>query len=332
MRRLKMIKNIKDLEKIKKDNKEKLDFRMLATDSTEDIEDQMMSSDGRYDIALCMGTSCQSSKSAEVAAALEEEISRHGLEEKVTIVRTGCSGFCAIGPIMVMYPGGILYHGMTAEDVPEIFEEHIINHRLLERCMYHHPVSDAVIPRYMDLPFFARQELRVLRNKGIIDADSIEEYIGRDGYFGLAKAILKMSPQEVVDEVKDSGLRGRGGGGFLTGLKWTFCKNSESDKKYILCNADEGDPGAFMDQSILESDPHAVLEGMLIGAYAIGADEGYIYCRAEYPLALKKLETAIAKCEEYGLLGDNILGSGFSCRLHISKGSGAFVCGEETAL
>ncbi|MBI9107040.1 MAG: FAD-dependent oxidoreductase [Spirochaetales bacterium] len=305
---------------------------MLAIDATDDIENQMISKSGRYDIALCMGTSCQSSKSTEVAAALEEEIKKYGMEDKVTIVRTGCNGFCAVGPIMVMYPGGILYNGMEASDVPEIFNEHINNHRLVERCMYRHPVSNAVIPRYMDLPFFAKQELRVLRNKGIIDADSIDEYIGRDGYFGFAKAINEFSPEQVVAEVKESGLRGRGGGGFLTGLKWSFCKNSESDKKYILCNADEGDPGAFMDRSILESDPHSVIEGMLIGAYAIGADEGYIYCRAEYPLALKRLETAIAKCEEYGLIGDNILGSGFNFKLQISRGSGAFVCGEETAL
>ena len=327
-----MIKSIEDLKKIKLENKEKLDFRMLSTDSSDDILNEMVSKNGRYDIALCMGTSCQSSKSTEVAIALEEEIKKYKMEDKVTIVRTGCNGFCAVGPIMVMYPGGILYNGMEAADVPEIFDEHINNHKLVERCMYHHPVSGAVIPRYMDLPFFAKQELRVLRNKGIIDADSLDEYIGRDGYFGLAKAVIEMSPQQVVDEVKESGLRGRGGGGFLTGLKWSFCKNSQSDKKYILCNADEGDPGAFMDRSILESDPHSVIEGMLIGAYAIGADEGYIYCRAEYPLALKRLETAIAKCEEYGLLGENILGTGFNFKLNISRGSGAFVCGEETAL
>ena len=327
-----MIKSIKDLEKIKASQKAKLDFRMLSTTETIEIEKEIISETGRYDIALCMGTSCQSSKSTEVAAALEEEISKHKMEDRITIVRTGCNGFCAVGPIMVMYPGGVLYNGMSAEDVPEIFEEHIINHRLVERCMFHHPVSDAVIPRYMDLPFFAKQELRVLRNKGIIDADSIEEYIGRDGYFGLAKALKEMTPEKIIEEVKDSGLRGRGGGGFLTGLKWSFCRNSNSDKKYILCNADEGDPGAFMDRSIIESDPHSVIEGMLIGAYAIGADEGYIYCRAEYPLALKRLETAIAKCEEYGLLGDDILGTGFSFKLNIARGSGAFVCGEETAL
>ncbi|MDC7228637.1 MAG: NADH-ubiquinone oxidoreductase-F iron-sulfur binding region domain-containing protein [Spirochaetales bacterium] len=327
-----MINQIKDLEKIRESQKEILDFRMLSTEDTSDILDQMISETGRYDIALCMGTSCQSSKSTEVAAALEKEIAKYRLEDKVTIVRTGCNGFCAVGPIMVMYPGGVLYNGMDAEDVPEIFEEHIINHRLVERCMYHHPVSDAVIPKYMDLPFFAKQELRVLRNKGIINADSIEEYIGRDGYFGFARALTELSPEDVIDEVKSSGLRGRGGGGFLTGLKWSFCKNSQSDKKYILCNADEGDPGAFMDRSILESDPHSVIEGMLIGAYAIGADEGFIYCRAEYPLALTRLETAIANCEKNGLLGKNILGTGFNFKLNISRGSGAFVCGEETAL
>ena len=326
------IKSIKDLNKIKSDNLEKLNFRMLEKSSSEDISSEIVSADGRYDIALCMGTSCQSSGSDKVAKAVEAQIAAHKLEDKVTLVRTGCNGFCAVGPIMVMYPGGILYHGMSEDDIPAIFEGHIIEHRLVEEHMYHHPVTDAIIPRYMDLPFFSSQELRVLRNKGIIDADSIEEYIGRDGYAGFAKALTTMSPDEIVEEVKDSGLRGRGGGGFLTGLKWSFCKNTESDKKYILCNADEGDPGAFMDRSILESDPHSVIEGMLIGALAIGADEGYIYCRAEYPLALKRLETAIAKCEEYGLLGDKILGTDFSFRMNISRGSGAFVCGEETAL
>ena len=326
------IKNIADLEKIKKNNKEKLDFRLLERESTGDIAKQLVSKDGRYDIALCMGTSCQSTGSAEVAKAVTDEIEKHELADRVTLVRTGCNGFCAVGPIMVLYPGGILYHGMSADDVPEIFSEHILNHRIVERLMYHHPVSGAVIPRYMDLPFFAKQELRVLRNKGIIDADSIDEYIGRDGYFGFAKALKEMSADDIVAEMKDSGLRGRGGGGFLTGLKWSFCKNTESDKKYILCNADEGDPGAFMDRSIIESDPHAVIEGMLIGALAIGADEGYIYCRAEYPLALSRLETAIEKCAEYGLLGKKILGTDFSFNLNISRGSGAFVCGEETAL
>ncbi len=328
----KFIKSVKDLEKIKKDNAEKINFRLLEKADSGDIQQQMKSRDGRYDIALCMGTSCQSSASAEVAGAVDEEIKKHNLEDKVTLVRTGCNGFCAVGPIMVIYPGSILYHGMTAKDVPEIFEEHILNNRIVERLMYHHPVSDAVIPRYMDLPFFSSQELRVLRNKGIIEADSIDEYIARDGYFAATKALMNMSPDQIISEISESGLRGRGGGGFPTGLKWSFCNKAEGDKKYILCNADEGDPGAFMDRSIIESDPHTVIEGMMIGAKAIGADEGYVYCRAEYPLALKRLETAIAKCREYGLLGENILGTGFNFELHISRGSGAFVCGEETAL
>ena len=303
------IKKTADLQKIKDLNKEKLDFRLLERESGGDIVDQMVSESGRYDIALCMGTSCQSTGASDVARELVDELVKNDLSDRVTLVRTGCNGFCAVGPIMVMYPGGILYHGMTAEDVPEIVSEHILNGRLVERLMFHHPVSNAVIPRYMDLPFFARQELRVLRNKGIIDADSIEEYIGRDGYFGFARALTEMEQDQIIDLMKESGLRGRGGGGFLTGLKWSFCRRAESDKKYILCNADEGDPGAFMDRSIIESDPHAVIEGMLIGALAIGADEGYIYCRAEYPLALSRLETAIEKCTQYGLLGDRILGT-----------------------
>ncbi|MBI9101236.1 MAG: NADH-quinone oxidoreductase subunit NuoF [Spirochaetales bacterium] len=292
----------------------------------------MAAGDGRIDIALCMGTSCQSSSSTEVAAALVEQIAEHMLEDRVTLVRTGCNGFCAVGPIMVMYPGGILYHGMAAEDVPEIITEHILGQRLVKRLMYHHPVSGAIIPRYMDLPFFANQKLCVLRNKGVIEADSIDEYIGRDGYFGLHKALVEMTPEQVIEEVKCSGLRGRGGGGFPTALKWGFCRKTPGNKKYMLCNADEGDPGAFMDRSLIESDPHAVIEGLLIGAYAIGADEGYIYCRAEYPLAINRLETALENCRKMGLLGKNILGSGFSFDLHVAKGAGAFVCGEETAL
>jgi len=320
-----------DLDKIKNSVKDRLSLRMLQTKGPLDLEKEIAQSPGTFDIALCMGTSCISTASALVCKALEEEITKCGLEKKVNIVRTGCNGFCAVGPIMVMYPGGILYHGMKPDDVPEIVSEHILGHRLVERLMYRHPGTGGIIPRYMDLPFFSGQELRVLRNKGLIDAGSIEEYIGRDGYYGLSKA-LAMTPDEIINEVDTAGLRGRGGGGFPTGRKWSFCKSAPGDKKYILCNADEGDPGAFMDRSLIESDPHAVIEGMLIGARAIGADEGYVYCRAEYPLAIERLECAISQCEKWGLLGENIMGTGFNFSLNIAKGAGAFVCGEETAL
>ena len=328
----KRIKGVADLEKIRNAMKPVLAMRTLCTAATlNDAEEAEAASAGRFDLALCMGTSCISSGAVAVESALREGIEANGLQERVTIVRTGCNGFCAAGPILVVYPGGYLYHKVCAEDVAEIIQEHLLNGRLVERLMYRHPVTDAPIPFYKDLPFFALQKLRVLRNKGIIDAEKIEEYIGRDGYFALAKA-LEMKQDDIVAEVKKSGLRGRGGAGFSTGLKWQFCRAAPGDRKFILCNADEGDPGAFMDRSLLESDPHAVLEGMMIGARAIGAHEGFIYCRAEYPLALHRLECAIQSCHEFGLLGEHILGTDFSFTLHISRGSGAFVCGEETAL
>ena len=288
--------------------------------------------EGRFDVALCMGTSCISSGSQDVRDALLEELEKQGLTDKVKLIKTGCNGYCAAGPIMVVYPGAYLYLKVTPYDISELAYQHFMNNKPVERLMYQDPRTGNRIPHMHDLPFFALQELRVLRNKGLIEAASIDEYIGRDGYFGFAKALLEMSPEEVIATVKESGLRGRGGGGFPTGLKWEFCRKAEGDQKYSLCNADEGDPGAFMDRSLIESDPHAVIEGMMITARAIGASEGYIYCRAEYPLALERLENAIAACEERGLLGENVMGTDFSFKLHIARGSGAFVCGEETAL
>ncbi|MCP3967046.1 MAG: FAD-dependent oxidoreductase [Lentisphaerae bacterium] len=305
-----------------------------------------------YDVMLCMGTSCISSGAEEVKQALMEEIKKHGLEEKVTvrekhcsdnntenfdrskvdIVETGCNGFCAAGPIMVVYPGGIFYQKVTPDDAKAIVESHFQNDNPVERLLFQSADQDKPVKKLSDIPFFAKQKLKVLRNKGRIAAECIDEYIGRDGYQALAKTLYSMTPQQVVDEIKAAGLRGRGGAGFPTGLKWQFCANSESDKKYIVCNADEGDPGAFMDRSLLESDPHAVLEGMMIGARAIGADEGYIYCRAEYPLALHRLEIAIKQARERGLLGKKIMGTDFNFDISIAQGSGAFVCGEETAL
>ncbi|HTZ51662.1 MAG TPA: NADH-quinone oxidoreductase subunit F, partial [Spirochaetia bacterium] len=305
----------------------------------------------RMHLLMCFGTGCVSSGAEKVREALMKELAARGLTDKVVIedmekrertsartggevsvVSTGCNGFCACGPIMVVYPGGFFYQKLTPEDMPDLVEEHVLKGRPVERLMFRHPVTQAVIPHYADIPFFARQNLRVLHNKGKISATSIEEYIGRGGYIATAKALLEMTPQGLVDEMKKSGLRGRGGAGFPTGMKWEFAARVKSDRKYFLCNADEGDPGAFMDRSVLESDPHAVIEGMIIGARAIGASQGYIYCRAEYPLAIERLTLAISQCRERGLLGADILGTGFDFDIDIARGSGAFVCGEETAL
>ncbi len=249
------------------------------------------------------------------------------------LVETGCHGMCEMGPIVVVYPEGSFYCRVTPEDVPELVEEHLYKGRVLQRLLYTTPDEEKHrIPHYRDIPFYGKQRRIVLRNCGYINPDNIEEYIARDGYQALARALLELTPEETLDIVKRSGLRGRGGAGFPTGKKWEFARMAPGDKKYIVCNADEGDPGAFMDRSVLEGDPHSVVEGMLIGAYVIGADEGYIYCRAEYPLAIKRLVTAIQQAEEMGLIGDNIMGTDFSFHLHIKEGAGAFVCGEETAL
>jgi NADH-quinone oxidoreductase subunit F len=283
-------------------------------------------------VMLCFGTGCLSAGAAEVKTAFIEELRRCRLTDDVSLVETGCNGFCAGGPILVLYPGGYFYCKVTPADVPEVISEHILKGRPVERLMFRNPATEQAIPLYKDIPFFARQNLRVLHNKGRIAAESLDEYIGRDGYVGLARALLEMTPEQIVDEIKRAGLRGRGGAGFPTGVKWDLCRKAKGDKKYILCNADEGDPGAFMDRSLLEADPHVVLEGMMIGARAIGADTGYIYCRAEYPLALERLNHSIAECRARGLLGRNILGTDFSFDVFIAQGSGAFVCGEETAL
>ncbi|MBN2569782.1 MAG: FAD-dependent oxidoreductase [Deltaproteobacteria bacterium] len=286
----------------------------------------------RSHILVCGGTGCRATGSGKVKQALAAEINKQKLSDEIKIVETGCNGFCAMGPIMVVYPEGVIYMLVQPEDVPEIVEEHLLKGRPVERLLYKEPSTEETIPEMRDIPFFAHQELRVLRNKGLIDPERIDEYIARDGYSGMAKALTEMSPEEIVQEVLDSGLRGRGGAGFPTGLKWKFAAQSKGDIKYVLCNADEGDPGAFMDRSVLEADPHAVLEGMIIAAKAIGANKGYIYCRAEYPLALRRLDIAISQAKEYGLLGDNILDTGFDFDLEVYQGAGAFVCGEETAL
>ncbi len=286
----------------------------------------------RSHLLLCGGTGCHASGSLAVKKELVAELDKRGLSEEIKLVETGCNGFCAMGPIMVVYPEGVIYMMINPGDVPELVEEHLVKGRVLERLLYREPVTAGIIPTMQEIPFFALQDVRVLRNRGLIDPEKIDEYIARDGYAGMAKALTEMTPDQIVQEVLVSGLRGRGGAGFPTGMKWKFAAASPGDVKYVLCNADEGDPGAFMDRSVLEADPHAVLEGMVIAAKAIGAHQGYIYCRAEYPLAIHRLNIAIGQAKEYGLLGKDILGTGFDFDLEIYQGAGAFVCGEETAL
>lgn len=286
----------------------------------------------RSHVLICAGTGCASSGSKRVYSAFESEIAKKGLSEEVKLVETGCHGFCEAGPLVIIYPEGTFYVRVSVNDVTEIVESHLYKGRIVERLLFKDKMTLESVPKYSDISFYKKQIRMVLGNCGQIDPDSINEYIGNGGYEALGKVLTEMTPDQVVDEVKKSGLRGRGGGGFPTGMKWSFTKGAAGDKKYVVCNADEGDPGAFMDRSVLEGDPHRVIEGMAVCGYAIGADEGYIYCRAEYPLAIKRLKTAIAAAEEMGLLGYNILGTGFDFKLKIKEGAGAFVCGEETAL
>ena len=283
-------------------------------------------------LLICGGTGCHATGSIALKETLENELEAKGLQEKVEVVETGCNGFCAVGPLMVIQPDGVFYQKIKVEDVPELVEEHLVNNKQVERLFYKNPVNKKRIPKQDDIPFFAHQMPRALRNKGLIDPESIDDYIGRDGYQGATKALLDMNPDDIIEQVKLSGMRGRGGAGFPTGMKWAFAKASPGEVKYVLCNADEGDPGAFMDRSILEADPHAVIEGMLIAARAINAHKGYIYARTEYPLAIKRLQLAIEQATAGGLLGTDILGSGFNFTVEIYQGAGAFVCGEETAL
>ncbi len=282
-------------------------------------------------ILICAGTGCISSGALEVKEALLEELEKHGLKDKVRIIMSGCHGFCEKGPIFIVYPEDVFYCGVQAEDIPEIVEEYLVKGNMVERLLYHDPINDETHISHDQIMFYHKQMRQALRNCGVIDPENIDEYIIRGGYLGLKKA-LQMEPMDVVNEVKSSGLRGRGGAGFPTGMKWQFANSSKGGKKYVVCNADEGDPGAFMDRSLLEGDPHAILEGMMIAGKAIGADEGYIYVRSEYPLAIKRLRTAMKQAEEYGFLGENILGFDFNFKIKIKEGAGAFVCGEETAL
>ena len=286
----------------------------------------------RANVLVCGGTGCEASGSDSTYQMLVDEIERRGLSGEVEVVHTGCRGFCAMGPIVIVYPEGIFYCQVHGDDVPRLVEETLVKGRIVPELTYREPASHQAVPFYGEIPFYKKQLRIILRNCGMIDPEDIEEYIARDGYQALAKALSTMAPAEVYEEVKASRLRGRGGAGFLTGLKWEFTARAAGDVKYVVCNADEGDPGAFMDRSIIEGDPHSLIEGMAICGYAIGAREGYIYCRAEYPLAIKRLEIAIAQAEEYGLLGQGVLGTDFGFHLHVKEGAGAFVCGEETAL
>jgi len=289
----------------------------------------------RTHVLVCTGTGCVSNGSLDLIDALKEEMKKHNLQDEVTVVPTGCNGFCGAGPIVVVQPDGVFYQYMKVKDIPLLVEEHLLKGRPVKKLMYTPPEKKEPIPLMKDIKFFGDQVLIALRNRGLIDPEKIDDYIARDGYAALAKVLTEMTPEEVIREITRSGLRGRGGGGFPTGIKWESARKAALERNtvpYVICNADEGDPGAFMDRSIIEGDPHSVIEGMLIGAYAMGAKEGYLYVRMEYPLAIKRFNIAIEQAREYGLLGKNILGTDFSFDVEVRRGAGAFVCGESTAL
>ncbi len=286
----------------------------------------------RSNVLVCGGTGCTSSHSLLIAEKLKEELKEKGLDKEVNVITTGCFGLCALGPIMVVYPEGSFDSMVKIEDVPEIVEEHLNKGRIVTRLLYQETVEEDTIKSLNKTAFYEKQERVALRNCGLIDPEKIDDYIANDGYAALGKVLTEMTPEEVIQTMLDSGLRGRGGAGFPTGLKWKFAAGNDADQKYVCCNADEGDPGAFMDRSVLEGDPHVVLEAMAIAGYAIGASQGYIYVRAEYPIAVKRLQIAIDQAHEYGLLGEDIFGTGFNFDIKLRLGAGAFVCGEETAL
>ncbi len=287
----------------------------------------------RAHVLVCGGTGCTSSDSPRILALLKEELKAANIDNEVQVIQTGCFGLCALGPIMIVYPEGTFYSRVEKDEIHRIVTEHLVGGNVVKDLVYHETLrEDGTVAPLNDTNFYRKQMRVSLRNCGKINPECIDEYIGTDGYLALQKVVTEMKPQEVIDTILASGLRGRGGGGFPTGRKWQFAANSVSDKKYVVCNADEGDPGAFMDRSVLEGDPHAVLEAMAIAGYAIGADEGYIYVRAEYPIAVNRLQIAIDQAREYGVLGNNIFGTGFNFDIQLRLGAGAFVCGEETAL
>ena len=286
----------------------------------------------RSTVIVCGGTGCTSSGSLKVIEALEKEIGEAGLAEEVKVIKSGCFGLCALGPIVVVYPEGAFYANMTPENVREVVQEHLLKGRIVKHLLYDETVAEDTIKSLDETAFYKKQLRVALRNCGVIDPENINEYIAYDGYQALGKVLTEMTPDQVIQVIKDSGLRGRGGAGFPTGLKWSFAAANQADQKYVACNADEGDPGAFMDRSVLEGDPHVLIEAMAIAGYAIGANQGFVYVRAEYPIAVERLQIAIDQAREMGLLGKNILGSGFDFDMELRLGAGAFVCGEETAL
>ena len=289
----------------------------------------------RAHVLICGGTGCTSSGSVKIQDVFNKAIEANGLQDEVKVVQTGCFGLCALGPVVIVHPDGTFYSRVEPDDVEEIVTEHLLKGRVVDRLVYNDTGADAPVEGNVslnDTAFYKSQNRVVLRNCGVINPESIDEYIAMDGYAALGKVLTEMKPQDVIDEITKSGLRGRGGGGFPTGHKWALTAPNQADQKYVVCNADEGDPGAFMDRSVLEGDPHCLIEAMAIAGYAIGATEGYVYVRAEYPIAVARLQLAIEQAREYGLLGKNIFGSGFDFDLFIRLGAGAFVCGEETAL
>lgn len=315
---------------------------MMTLENLQAIKENVLKSielrEGKLDgekksILVCGGTGCTSSNSMKIIDELNNEIKKQGLEDNVNVIKTGCFGLCALGPIMIVYPEGSFYSRVSPEDIPEIVEEHLKNGNIVTRLLYQETVlDDGKIASLNETSFYKKQKRVALRNCGMINPEDIDEYIARDGYLALYKVLTEMTPEKVIETIKNSGLRGRGGGGFPTGLKWSFAAANKADQKYVCCNADEGDPGAFMDRSVLEGDPHAVLESMAIAGFAIGATQGYIYVRAEYPIAVTRLRIAIDQARKYGLLGENIFGTDFSFDIELRLGAGAFVCGEETAL
>lgn len=286
----------------------------------------------RSTVLVCGGTGCTSSGSQQIIDVLDEEIKKHGIQNEVNVIKTGCFGLCELGPIMIVYPEGSFYSRVDVKNIPEIVSEHLVNGNVVTKLLYKDTVKGDSIISLNETPFYKKQMRVALKNCGVISPECIDEYIAMDGYFALAKVLSEMQPEDVIKIIKDSGLRGRGGGGFPTGVKWSLAAANKSDQKFVCCNADEGDPGAFMDRSILEGDPHVVLEAMAIAGYAIGASRGFIYVRAEYPVAVRRLKIAIKQAYDYGLLGKNIFSSGFDFDIEIRLGAGAFVCGEETAL
>ena len=319
-----MIRNIEDLNAVRDRSIKNMELRLERIDAPVEGE--------KIHILVCGVAGCASSGSVKIADAIEEQIKINGLENDVKVIKTGCFGLCAEGPIMMICPEHVMYTKVTAEDVPEIFESHIKGGQVVKRLLAGEKEYEEIEDRLPQIPFFAKQKRIALINCGIIDPENIDEYIALDGYQALAKVLYEMEPDEVIDEVKKSGLRGRGGGGFPTGRKWESSAVVQDHEKYVICNADEGDPGAFMDRSVLEGDPHSVIEAMIINGYAVGSHQGYIYVRAEYPVAVKRLGVAIRQAEEYGLLGKNIFGKGFDFNLEVRLGAGAFVCGEGSAL